>query len=194
MVTAWLTVTLQFKRPTLEKQVKVLNNAYKPSAISFNLRDADWTVNSTWAMGNDSNVMRNSLHKGDKTTLNLYFLESLDGVHPKERLGPLGTCSFPSRLDQKDWRAYDGCLIHAGTVPGGSLHRENYGLIAVHEVGHWFGLFHTFQNGCEGDGDMVDDTPAHKMLRLGCDKEFDSCPDIPGLDPIHNYMNYPGDE
>jgi hypothetical protein len=41
---------------------------------------------------------------------------------------------------------------------------------------------------CNGDGDMVDDTPISKDITYGCSKPVDSCPDQPGLDPIHNYM------
>ena len=43
---------------------------------------------------------------------------------------------------------------------------------------------------CNGDGDMVDDTPISKDITYGCSKSgpVDSCPDQPGLDPIHNYM------
>ena len=40
---------------------------------------------------------------------------------------------------------------------------------------------------CDGDGDMVDDTSVASRPSYGCDEE-DSCPGLPGLDPIHNYM------
>jgi hypothetical protein len=60
---------------------------------------------------------------------------------------------------------------------------------AIREVGPYLGLPHTFEQGCEGHGDYVDDTPAMATPTSGCPLGKDTCPE-PGLDPIHNYMDY----
>jgi hypothetical protein len=51
---------------------------------------------------------------------------------------------------------------------------------------------HTFDGGCGGHGDYVEDTPAMSIPTSGCPLGKDTCPEQ-GLDPIHNYMDYSHD-
>ncbi|KAI0020339.1 hypothetical protein F4780DRAFT_791981 [Xylariomycetidae sp. FL0641] len=170
----------------VDDQVDVLNEAYGVHGISFNLVDVDWTVNSNWAADGAELEMKKSLRQGSYSDLNIYFLGNLGG-------GLLGYSYFPTnaREGSNDFY-YDGCTILAQSVPGGSAAPFNLGGTAIHEVGHWMNLYHTFQGGCSGSGDMVDDTPSEKSAASGCPTGRDTCP-ASGDDPIHNYMDYTDD-
>lgn len=66
----------------------------------------------------------------------------------------------------------------------------NRGRTASHEFGHYFGLRHVFQNGCDEPGDGIPDTEPQANQRYGCPAGAQSC-GTP--DPIHNYMGYTDD-
>jgi hypothetical protein len=160
-----------------------MNSLYKPHNIQFNLVKTTKTVNSAWSNYQNQAAMKKKLRHGDYGTLNVYFQQNVAG-------GALGICYFPEDVQAGSAKFYrDGCSILWESVPGTNLTHYNEGKTAVHEVGHWFNLFHTFQGGCNG-GDHIADTPAQKSPTSGCPTGRDSCPGKAGVDPIHNYMDY----
>ena len=77
-----------------------------------------------------------------------------------------------------------------GTRP---LDPFDLGRTTTHEVGHYLGLFHTFQGGCTNgltSGDRITDTNPHFNPTFGCPGSDFECG---GGVPIDNYMNYSDD-
>ncbi|PNY29208.1 2-hydroxyacid dehydrogenase [Tolypocladium capitatum] len=149
---------------TVAKQMKVLNDSFAKSNVSFTLKSTDWTVDAGWAQFQDELNMKTKMRR----------------VH---------TAPSTVREGSDSW-FLDGCDIFSGSTPGGNAQNYNEGKSATHEVGHWFGLMHAFEGGCSDPGDYVDDTPSQASPTNGCPISRNSCPKRPGLDPIHNYMDY----
>ena len=144
-----------------QEQLDVLNSDFSPAGITFTLAGTTRTVDDSWAVDGDEMSMKTELRQGSYSDLNVYFTEELGGN--------LGYCYFPTDAPEGSDAFYrDGCSVLASTVPGGSSEGYNLGKTATHEVGHWFGLYHTFQGGCSGNGDEVADTPAQDSPSSGC--------------------------
>ena len=101
----------------------------------------------------------------------------------------LGWSTFP--WDRSKSPLTDGVVINFGAFPHGEPPYD-LGYTTVHEVGHWLGLLHPFQGGCDGEGDEVADTPAESWPSAGCPIGRDTCAEG-DLDDVTNFMDYSDD-
>jgi hypothetical protein len=177
----------------IASQIRVLNTTFgggeggADTGFSFRLAGVTRTDNASWFYagigGTNEHTMKQTLRQGGANALNLYATTAA---------AYLGWAYLPDILTKPGQAYLDGVVFDWETIPRVSetyAGRYDEGETATHEVGHWLNLEHTFYGGCSAKGDFVDDTPAQKTPTSGCPEGKDTCK-APGLDPIHNYMDY----
>jgi Pregnancy-associated plasma protein-A len=181
-------------------QIDVLNVAYAVSRFKFTLASTEVVVNDTWFYSEidsaEEHDMKAHLRRGGAKALNIYTNNGGGGY--------LGWATFPKWY--ADAPEDDGVVLYHASLPGSGFAYPdpgepdgiiNYGAgdTGTHEVGHWLGLFHTFEGGCSAKGDRISDTPAEAEPQFYCIVR-DTCTGnaYPGFDPITNYMDYVDDD
>jgi hypothetical protein len=116
-------------------------------------------------------------------------------IYTNTASGALGYATLP-QTSAGDYD--DGVVLLWSSVgrnaPDGGIYDQ--GRTATHEVGHYLGLYHTFQGGCTGGasytaGDLIADTQAEDQPQFDCIERASACGGA--NNPIHNYMDYTPD-
>ncbi len=165
----------------IEGQVSWLNAAFADHEFIFTLVSVDYTENNDWFynMYDLDSQVKYALAIDPVHHMNVYTASIFsDGV--------AGYAYMPNQWTESSHN--HGIVLDYRTLP----YAAGYdGDTATHEAGHYLGLHHTFYNDCTTGNDGVDDTPAHHSDYLWqCNSNLDSCPTLPGNDPVHNYMTY----
>ncbi|GJQ59468.1 MAG: tandem-95 repeat protein [Candidatus Scalindua sp. AMX11] len=170
----------------IQDQTNVLNAAFAPYGYQFTILSIDRTNNTVWSQHDYGTAqeadMKNGLAISPECSLNFYICDLGGGL--------LGYATFPFMYVENS--NMHGVVVLYSSLPGGTSAPYNEGDTATHEVGHYLGLYHTFQGACLSPGDEVSDTPYEQSPAFGCPAGRDTCASA-GLDPIHNFMDYTDD-
>lgn len=184
----------------IDATIAHLNNAFSGTATGGTLPRADTPyrfykrqvttrdTNDAWFEATDGSVEDEAMKTARNASDRSFDKKSILNIYTNNGGGANGYASFPWNYGAYPNR--DGVVVFYETLTGGVPGFEfDEGDVVVHEVGHWLGLFHTFQGGCSDTaGDHIFDTAAHTMGTIVCE-DGDDCETLPGADPKENFMD-----
>jgi cysteine-rich repeat protein len=145
-----------------------------------------YTANNSWY--NDSGSYWNTLAWDTSRYLNIYTNTASGALGYVPSLPQSGVAGNKSDRVVILWTAF------GRNAPIGPPF--NLGRTVTHEVGHYLGLYHTFNAGCGSSsacytsGDRICDTEGESSPTSGCPGSKATCG---SLDPVHNYLDYSSD-
>ena len=173
----------------IPNQIAVLNKNFSGSGtgFGFTLAGVTRTDNAAWFYagpgGTDEHSMKQALQQGGNNALNLYSTTA--GSY-------LGWAYLPDVTTKPGQADLDGIVFNWETVPGASTtwagrydlgkDRHPRGRSLAEPRAHLL-------RGLQREGDFVADTPPERTPTSGCPAGKDTC-SAPGLDPVHNHMDY----
>jgi Pregnancy-associated plasma protein-A len=175
-------------RDQIRQQIRVLNRSFSgatggvDTGLRFELIDITRTTSTQWfrpSSFSKERAMKKALKVGGPETLNIYSANLGNSL--------LGWAYLAQ--DAEEVGVLDGVVVHFQSLPGGDWGDYSLGDTGTHEVGHWIDLLHTFEGGCTGPGDQVDDTAPEASPAYDCPEGRNTCAGG-GPDPITNFMDY----
>jgi PKD repeat protein len=156
-----------------------------------NCTDGITRTYSTLTDGGDEDV-KNLIKWDYRKYLNIWVIKRI-GRSPDSGGTILGYAYLPYTTNA----AVDGIVMISSRIGSiGTSSPGNAGRTLTHEVGHWLGLIHPFDNGCGSNcsstGDRICDTPPVFDPSYGCPTTNNTCNnDAPNeLDMVENFMDY----
>ena len=141
-----------FTPDDLRADIEGANEAFAPICVGFNLCGIDTIINYEYdSLGTQI--------EGDEVQ-NIYHVNNRINIYLHTELQTPAICGFAS-------------LAGVALADDGAVHLKCQGTTLIHELGHLFGLLHTFEdsgaelvNGsnCETVGDGICDTPADPFI------------------------------
>lgn len=113
-------------------------------------------------------------------------------INPEKYLNVyIGNIKSDGFVNTNPWTFPADDAIHLNYKYVGSRYR-----LMTHEIGHWLGLWHTYEDGCKNGGDEIDDTPPQKSATDG---DCEICPPLAqdqscdsSISNYNNFMDYSG--